>query len=328
MGAEPTVRDDLIDIIRLVSETKNFPALHTNGIKLAEEEYVKELAEAGLTEVHLQFDGFDDNNYQRIRGEELLEIKMKALENLKKYNISTDLVVTIVRNDNEKEIKKVLDYAIGNNFIKEVFYLGCRFLGKATNLSEENCLMPDEVMDEFLKQMNGEVTRRDMLIFQKLYFSFLHFFKVRKCLYIHHYLFFRRKDGTAVPFNKLINMERLNKKLERYRKLVKKSPFLARLYLLPAIGLCFLNPRALSVLKDSLIIKLLLYFGFDLSKVTQNSILIGFITACDPLIFDIQVAKNCGKGEISNDLGYHNSGAWANVLRDKSFLKESSTNKI
>ena len=62
--------------------------------------------------VHLQFDGFDDEVYQKIRGQKLLDIKFQALNNLKKLGLSVDLKVTVVKGVNEKEMSKILKFAL------------------------------------------------------------------------------------------------------------------------------------------------------------------------------------------------------------------------
>jgi 7,8-dihydro-6-hydroxymethylpterin dimethyltransferase len=67
MGSEPTMREDLPDIISMIARSGNIAALHTNGIKISEFSYLEKLKKAGLSEVHLQFDGFDDQIYETIR---------------------------------------------------------------------------------------------------------------------------------------------------------------------------------------------------------------------------------------------------------------------
>jgi hypothetical protein len=79
---------------------------------------------------------------------------------------------------------------------------------------------------------------------------------------------------------------------------------------------CFLHPRALKMAAEFAALGMLMMFGFDLKRVRKRSILLGYITACDPLIYDAGIAENCGKGEISRDLGIQESGALANVLRE------------
>ena len=68
---------------------------------------------------------------------------------------------------------------------------------------------------------------------------------------------------------------------------------------------------------DALVLKVLLYVGIDLSKMPSNNILLGFITACDPMLYDAGVSLNCGKGDLSLDQGRRPSGSIANVLRDR-----------
>ena len=59
--------------------------------------------------------------------------------------------------------------------------------------------------------------------------------------------------------------------------------------------------------------------GMNLKSVPQRFLLLGFITACDPANFDAEVAVNCGKGELSMDGGFTDSGAVANVRREARF---------
>ena len=48
IGAEPTMRDDLAEIISTVRKIGHRPSLTTNGLKLAHKPYVQTLKDAGL----------------------------------------------------------------------------------------------------------------------------------------------------------------------------------------------------------------------------------------------------------------------------------------
>ena len=69
-GGEPTVREDLPEIISLGrSMGFDFIQLNSNGLRLAREpDYVKRLKEAGLSCVFLQFDGLEDEIYRETQG--------------------------------------------------------------------------------------------------------------------------------------------------------------------------------------------------------------------------------------------------------------------
>ena len=115
-GGEPTVRDDLPEIIRLGREKGfTFFQLNTNGIRLANEAgFAETLKAAGLNTVFLQFDGLDDEVYITLRGRALLDIKLKAIENCAAAGLGIVLVPVIARGVNESEAGRILRFALDN----------------------------------------------------------------------------------------------------------------------------------------------------------------------------------------------------------------------
>ena len=325
MGAEPTMREDLPEIIRLVRKSGNIAALHTNGIRIADFSYLRELKSMGLNEVHFQFDGFDDQVYEKIRGRRLLQIKLKALENLERLNISTDLKATIVRNVNEDQMIKIFNFAVKHRFIKEVFFLGCRYLGRAKGLPIEGCMMPDELIDILEEQTSGKISRKKIFTFQKLYFALLAAFSKRKCFYVQHFLITRHKDGY-LTIDQTFDLQGIQKKLDKLRNSKLKSKKMAVLRLFLSIIPKLISFRGLLSLSDILSIGFSFIWGFNLSKLSRKDILLGFISACDVYSFDYQIARNCGKGAVSVELGIQDMGALDNVLRDK-FLTSFNLDK-
>jgi len=119
-GREPTCREDLSEIIKL-SNKKNTSGLLTNGIKLSNEYYLLQLKKAGLKWVGFSLNGFNDEIYKRMNGQPLLDLKLRALENLKKFRIKTIISMTLARGINDDQIKKVYDYCLANrSFVTEL----------------------------------------------------------------------------------------------------------------------------------------------------------------------------------------------------------------
>ena len=323
MGTEPTLRGDLAQIIAMAQKKGHITALHTNGINIADPAKLRPLVQAGLDEVHLQFDGFEDQHDMVLRGQPMARTRQKVLGTLKELGVATDLVVTILRGLNEDQMEKVLDYAAGEPFIKEVFYLGCRILGRATDQFADQSVAPDELIDDLEQRTNGRINREDIRIFQKIYFSLLACFRVRKCLYIHHYIVLRTKDGYR-PVSDYIDLAYLEPHLDRMPELLKRSRAAALSYLGFHGVVAVLRKKGYPLLADGLLLNLMLLLGFDLSQIRRKLILIGFITACDPWIHDQEVSGNCGKGELSNDEGLHESGADANVARERTHRRLDS----
>lgn len=48
----------------------------------------------------------------------MTSIRMKALENLNKYNISTTLVVVVKKDKNDHEIGKIIDFALSQPCVR------------------------------------------------------------------------------------------------------------------------------------------------------------------------------------------------------------------
>lgn len=147
-GGEPTVRDDLPEIIRLGHSIGfSFIQLNTNGIRIAEQEdYLKELKKAGLNSIFLQFDGMNDSIYESLRGRKLLDLKIKAIENCKKHNIGVVLVPTLVPRINMDNIGAIIDFALENlPTVRGVHFQPVSYFGRIPSIpkDEDRVTIPD-----------------------------------------------------------------------------------------------------------------------------------------------------------------------------------------
>jgi tetraether lipid synthase len=116
-GGEPTIRNELFDFIRKAKEIGfKHVEVNTNGVRIAQDpEYAKKLKAAGVSTIYLQFDGLTSEVYKFIRGLDLLESKMKALENLRKAGYdSIVLVVTLVKGVNDQQLCDIIKFAAKN----------------------------------------------------------------------------------------------------------------------------------------------------------------------------------------------------------------------
>ena len=113
-GGEPTVRNDLPEIVRRIRALGfDYIQLNTNGVRLAlEKEYAGELKDAGLTCVFLQFDGISEDVFERIRGRRLLETKFAAIQNCGTQELGVVLVPTLIPGVNTRQIGDLLHAAI------------------------------------------------------------------------------------------------------------------------------------------------------------------------------------------------------------------------
>ena len=112
-GGEPTLHPDLPALV--AEGAKLFPAvqLNTNGLKLAEDPALpRQLAQAGLSWVFLQFDGVSDRTFEIIRGRPLLKKKMAAIAACAEAGLSVVLVPTVAAGVNDGELGDLVRLAV------------------------------------------------------------------------------------------------------------------------------------------------------------------------------------------------------------------------
>jgi uncharacterized radical SAM superfamily Fe-S cluster-containing enzyme len=113
-GGEPCLRDDLPDIIELGHSLGfQFFQVNTNGLRIAREPgYLKQLQDAGLSTVFMQFDGTRDEPHERLRGQRLLAQKQAAIERCIEQKIGVVLVPTLVPGINTDDIGGIVEFAL------------------------------------------------------------------------------------------------------------------------------------------------------------------------------------------------------------------------
>ncbi len=139
-GGEPTLRDDLPELVAYAKACGcPWVQLNTNGIRLAnDEEYVRELAAAGLSFVFLQFDGVTDDVYEKLRGEALLETKKRAIDICGRYGLGVTLVPTVVRGINDDQLGDIIRFGISRSpVVRGVHFQPVTFMGRFPDKNKE-----------------------------------------------------------------------------------------------------------------------------------------------------------------------------------------------
>jgi hypothetical protein len=155
-GGEPTIHPDFFAIL---DAAKQRPIKHlmvnTNGVRIARDAaFVERLATyKPLFEIYLQFDSLRPRPLEILRGADLREIRMKALERLNALDISTTLVVTLQRGVNDDEIGEIVDFALTQPCVRGVTLQPVQVAGRLDGYNDgENRLTLSEVRRKVLEQ--------------------------------------------------------------------------------------------------------------------------------------------------------------------------------
>lgn len=163
-GGEPTVRDDLPQIINAAKEAGcQYVQLNTNGIRLADDAgFVQKLAEAGLSFVFLQFDGTNDDIYRKLRNQDLFGIKQKAIENCARYNLGVTLVPTIVPHINTQNIGDIIRFAVSRApAVRGVHFQPVSYFGRIPTMPSDSQRFTLDELIEAIEEQAGNLVLRD-----------------------------------------------------------------------------------------------------------------------------------------------------------------------
>lgn len=103
-GGEPTVREDLIDIIKLAQSYGLRARVLTNGLRLADEAYCRKIVETRVR-LLLAYDGNNPALYRDLRGSvKAMELKEKALDNIGKVGKGRVTLMTVLSDYNAAQL--------------------------------------------------------------------------------------------------------------------------------------------------------------------------------------------------------------------------------
>ena len=112
-GGEPSVRKDLDKIAAMVKR-KGFGHLEmvSNGIRLAREpDFAEKLVAWGFTSVYLQFDSTRPEDIIKLRGEDLWDVRVKAIAALERVKLPSTLAVSLYDGLNCDQVQQVIHFA-------------------------------------------------------------------------------------------------------------------------------------------------------------------------------------------------------------------------
>ncbi|MCK4994206.1 MAG: radical SAM protein [Candidatus Omnitrophica bacterium] len=297
---EPTTFVRLFEIISTLKSAKKLVNIHTNGIKIAEWDYARKLKDCGIDHVSIQFDGFDDQINKVLRGQEVKKDKLKAIENLKALAVPVTLNATIARGVNEDQVGKIFDYSISNKNIKDISFITYSEYAP-TKENMDKYIMPDDLINIIDEYTQGAISRRDIILFQKIFYAYCSVIKKRKCFYYYHYMVVRTAQGYNA-ISEYINLEKFSSLLEKFKKRKRTLNLWSFLCMLS----CCLNPKSFILAVRGL--KEFFRGGFPRGPI--KLLTLTFASICDPYKYDAAIAAHCGQGIITDKQIHESYGTY------------------
>jgi len=166
-GGEPTIHPDFLDVFRYACRQPiDIVMINTNGVRLARDaDFLAQVAELKhRSEIYLQFDGLDDDSYVALRGEPLLDIKLRAVDALGRAGMRVILVCTVQAGVNENELGRIVEFGLARPWITGVSFQPATYSGRYVlpDELERRVTFPD-VIRAVVDQTQGSWQQRDFL---------------------------------------------------------------------------------------------------------------------------------------------------------------------
>ncbi len=304
-GGEPTLREDLIEIVRLCKrEGFEHVQLNTNGIRLSRDiELVKRLREAGVGTLYLSFDGVTPQTNPKNHWE-----IPAVLENCRIARIGVVLVPTLIRGVNDREIGEMIRFACDNiDVVRGINFQPVSIVGMVPQRerSRMRLTIPDAIL-EIEKQTRDEIARFDFFpvpcvssithlveaLSGKPQYELSAHFACGAATYV-----FKDENGKIIPVTRFIDVPELFKTLERAAEEVRggKNKTLAKLELAYAVRKLVNDERKPRKLEATRILSdVLLKGSYDgLREFHHNSLFIGMMHFMDLYNYDVERVERC-----------------------------------
>jgi 7,8-dihydro-6-hydroxymethylpterin dimethyltransferase len=132
-GGEPTVHPQFESILdHALAQPIDYVMVNTNGIRLAKDQQLVEKLAASRQrlEIYFQMDGLSDATFRAIRGEPLLELKLRALERLGEAGLNVTLVCTLQAGVNDDAPRDLLAFSASRPWITGLSFQPATYTGR------------------------------------------------------------------------------------------------------------------------------------------------------------------------------------------------------
>ncbi len=163
-GGEPTLHPELPAMIRAAkARGVKHVMVNTNGRRIAHDDaFLEALAEARPA-IYFQFDGLRPATYQALRGEDLLEEKLLALDRLATAGLDVALVAAIERGVNEEEVGPIVRFGLRHPAVRGIVFQPVTHVARHVPFDPLQRVTIPEVLQHLEEQSHGLFRRSDFV---------------------------------------------------------------------------------------------------------------------------------------------------------------------
>jgi len=203
-GGEPTLHPQIFDIIKACKRSEiGRITLNSNGVVLARDySFCERLRELDVY-VILSINTLSSSSSIRIHGQDLVETKLRAIENLSRAGVRVTLLNVLIRDENEDVLGKLLDLMRAHDNILSLTVQTMTYTGQGGGRFARAKHIPIDVAAQMLcRSLDGEIMPTD----------FISRPSAHPLCYSISYLF--KLENNFFPFTRILSTPEMHEKLK------------------------------------------------------------------------------------------------------------------
>ena len=163
-GGEPTIHPDLPAMIQAAQDRGIRQVMvNTNGVRIARDDKFLDTLSKLEPVIYFQFDGLRRETYRVIRGEDLLDTKLSALDRLHRAGLDAVLVAAIEREVNVDEVGAIVEFGLQHPAVRGVVLQPVTHVGRHIPFDPMQRVTIPDVIHGIVEQTGGRFVLEDFV---------------------------------------------------------------------------------------------------------------------------------------------------------------------
>ena len=163
-GGEPTIHPQLLDMIQAAKDRGVRQVMvNTNGVRIAKDDKFLESLARLKPVIYFQFDGLRRETYRTIRGEDLLDTKLKALDRMQQAGLDAVIVAAIEHGVNVDEVGALLEFGLDHPAVRGAVFQPVTHVGRHIEFDPMQRVTIPDVIHGIVEQTKGRFVLEDFV---------------------------------------------------------------------------------------------------------------------------------------------------------------------
>ena len=163
-GGEPTIHPQLLDMIQAAKDRGVRQVMvNTNGVRIARDDKFLESLARLKPVIYFQFDGLRRETYRTIRGEDLLDTKLKALDRMQQAGLDAVIVAAIEHGVNVDEVGALLEFGLDHPAVRGAVFQPVTHVGRHIDFDPMQRVTIPDVIHGIVEQTKGRFVLEDFV---------------------------------------------------------------------------------------------------------------------------------------------------------------------